>query len=189
MKKASSCDRHDCPATRGLKWAEGATKMKDWQQFIGGRIRAVFGKGEEGQTIVEFAFVVPVLLAVLLGIFQCGILFGNNIQLTNAIGAGAQYLQQIRTTSTDPCSDTFTAIKNAAPSLNPSSIGLHFTFTSSSGTQTTASGTSCSGDEADMGQGEPVTVTATYPAAMTIMGIRFLPSGFLLSQTITQYEY
>jgi hypothetical protein len=40
-----------------------------------------------------------------------------------------------------------------------------------------------------MGQGEPATVTATYPASLTIMGIRFLPSGFSLSQTITQYEY
>lgn len=188
MKTASSCSEDGTWGARGFRLAEEVA-MKDGPRSISGLIRALLGKNEDGQSLVEFAMVVPVLLAVLLGIFQCGILFGNNLQLTNAVGSGAQYLQQIRTTTSDPCSDTFTAIKNAAPSLSPSSIGLSFSFTSSSGTVTTVSGTSCSGDQGDMGQGEPVTVTATYPATLTVMGIRFLPSGFLLSQTITQYEY
>lgn len=189
MRRTGGCDEEAIWGTRGLKLPQETTKVKDGQRFISSRMRALFGKSEEGQTLVEFAFVVPVLLAVLLGIFQCGILFGNNLQLTNALGAGAQYLQQIRTSSTDPCADTYTAIKNAAPSLAPANIGLSFSFTSSTGVVTTKSGTSCSGYQTDMGQGQPVTVTATYPASLTIVGIRFLPSGFLLSQSITQYEY
>lgn len=188
MKRAISCSETAASSARGLKSAKAAMEIQD-EQRANGSMRASFGKDEEGQTLVEFAFVVPVLLAVLLGIFQSAILFGDNLQLTNALGTGAQYLQEIRTTTSDPCADTFTAIKNAAPSLAPPSIGLKFSFTSSTGTVTTVSGTSCSGDEADMGGGQPVSVTATYPGSLTIVGIHFLPNGFLLSQTITQYEY
>jgi Flp pilus assembly protein TadG len=189
MNRAKSRNKKTTFGARGSQLMEEAAEMKGMRKATGGRMRMLAGREEEGQSLVEFALVVPVLLAVLLGIFQCGILFGNYLQLTNAVGAGSQYLQQIRSTTSDPCKDTFTAIKSASPSLSSSNIGLTFTFTSSAGTQTTVSGTSCSGDQTVMGAGEPATLTATYPAALTIMGVKFLPNGFLLSQTSTQYVY
>ena len=53
----------------------------------------------------------PLLLLVFTGIFDFGIAYYNQLTLTQAVGAGAQYLQQIRTSTTDPCADTLTAIR------------------------------------------------------------------------------
>jgi len=41
-------------------------------------------KNERGQTMTEFAFVLPILLVVLFGIIQFGIIFNNYVALTDA---------------------------------------------------------------------------------------------------------
>ena len=48
-------------------------------------------RGQRGQTMVEFAIVLPIFLLLLLGIAQGGIAFNNYIQLTDATRAGARY--------------------------------------------------------------------------------------------------
>jgi hypothetical protein len=109
--------------------------------------------------------------------------FNNQLTLTSAVGSGAQYLQLIRTTTTDPCQDTLTAIENAAPSLTPSSITLSFSLNG-----TPVSGNSCAGDQSDLAQGQPVTVTAKYPCALAIYATKFA-TGCQLSASVTEYEY
>ena len=47
-------------------------------------------RNERGQAIVEFALVLPILMAILLGIIQFGIIFNNYITLTDATRAGAR---------------------------------------------------------------------------------------------------
>ena len=47
-------------------------------------------RNERGQTMVEFALVLPILLVLLLGIFQFGIAFNNYVTLTDAVRAGAR---------------------------------------------------------------------------------------------------
>ena len=42
-----------------------------------------------GQAIVEFAIVLPLLLALVLGIVQFAIAFNNYLTLTDAVRAGA----------------------------------------------------------------------------------------------------
>ena len=48
-------------------------------------------RGQRGQTMVEFAIVLPIFLLLLLGIAQGGIAFNNYIQLTDATRAGARF--------------------------------------------------------------------------------------------------
>ena len=45
---------------------------------------------ERGQTMVEFAIVLPVLCLLLFGAIQFGILFNNYVTLTDAVRAGAR---------------------------------------------------------------------------------------------------
>jgi Flp pilus assembly protein TadG len=45
---------------------------------------------ENGQTMVEFALVLPLLCVVLFGIVQFGILYNNYVTLTDATRAGAR---------------------------------------------------------------------------------------------------
>jgi Flp pilus assembly protein TadG len=141
-------------------------------------------KGEsQGNAIIEIALALPMLLALLTGICAFGMAFGNELTLTSAVGAGGQYLQLIRSSTTDPCQDTLTAIENAAPALTQGNIQLSFSFNG-----TSVTGNSCSGDQKYLAQGEPVTVTATYPCALPIYGTRF-SAGCQLSAKVTEYEY
>lgn len=148
-----------------------------------GRLRRFF-QDEGGTALVEFTLTLPILVAVLTGIFELGIAFNNQLELTQAVGAGAQYLQQIRSTTADPCKDTMTAIKSSAPSLNASNITLTLTMNGNS----PVTGSTCSGDQSELGFLEPATVYATYPCNISIYGFTF-SSACKLSAQVTEYEY
>ena len=114
----------------GLCQREKAT-MRGWNR-AGPPTRAIAGcrilarlRNSEGGALVEMALVLPVFMLVMTGIFSIGTAYSNQLTLTQAVGSGAQYLQQIRTSTTDPCSDTFTTIKNAAPEAQLSQYQRH----------------------------------------------------------------
>lgn len=146
------------------------------------RSQVLLRRGEVGSQLVELAVVMPILLALITGICSFGLAFNHELTLTNAVGAGGQYLQLIRTTTTDPCADTFSAIGNAAPGLTAGSISLSFNLNG-----TTVTGNSCPGDQSYLTSGAPVTVSATYPCSLSIVGSRF--SVCQLSAKVTEYEY
>jgi len=50
-------------------------------------------KDERGQTMTEFAFVLPILLVLLFGIIQFGIIFNNYVALTDAARAASRKAQ------------------------------------------------------------------------------------------------
>lgn len=142
-----------------------------------------------GSSMVEFALVAPMVLAMFTGICAFGVAFNNQLTLNRAVGFGAQYLQIDRTTAQgpkgDPCADTFKAITGAAPNLTAGSIVM----TLATGTIQTPAGTNtCAGYGGNLVQGQAVTVTATYPCALFIYGSKAL-SGCKLSAMVTEYEY
>jgi Flp pilus assembly protein TadG len=159
---------------------------KAWRAFLPVQRpgRGVRFKGEDGNAIVEIAMVLPVFLALVTGIGSFAIALGNQITLIQATGAGGQYLQEIRTSTTDPCKDTLTAIENAAPNLASANIGL--TLTLDGNTPITA--TSCSGKQSELVQGAAVTVATTYPCILSVYGVKFASSCQLTAQ-VTEYEY
>ena len=138
---------------------------------------------EAGNALVEFAFVLPMMMVVITGLYSFGITLSNQIALTQATGAGAQYLITLRGNTTDPCSDTLTAIQSAAPNLNTSALNLTLTM---NGASVTAK--SCAGQSSNLMAGQPVTVSATYPCTLNIYGLN-LGSGCQLAAQVTEYEY
>jgi Flp pilus assembly protein TadG len=147
-------------------------------------MRAGF-RGDEGNALIEVALILPILLSVLMGIFVVGIAYNQQIVLTNAVNIGGQYLATLGpTNTTDPCADTLTQIKNAAPILNPTNLKVSFTLEGTSLGQVT----SCSGDQSDLESGgtKNVTVSATYPCNLVIVGINFAPSGCNVWASITE---
>lgn len=157
------------------------TRLGRWPLFD--RCATLLSGESEGSALVEIALVTGPLLAILTAICAFAVGFNNQLTLTSAVGAGAQHLQLIRLTTSDPCADTLTAIEGAAPSLTPSSIGLSFSLNG-----TTVTGASCPGDQTDLVGGQPVTVTATYPCALPIYGATF-STRCQLSAKVTEYEY
>ena len=122
---------------------------------------------ETGQTLVEFALVAPLLLIILFGIIQFGIAFKHSIALTDAVRTGARKATVSRTAA-DPVSATQSAVLGAASDLDGSKVKV---TVSSSWTP-----------------GANVTVSATYPYAINILGI-VVASGDLHSATTERVEY
>ncbi len=185
MKIWDSLHRQAGILTRSLGRLLGAKGGNARLRPMGGRARGLFARGEEGGALVEIALVTPALLGLLTGIIAFGLAYSNQLTLTQATGTAGQYLAQIRTSTTDPCADVFTALKNAAPGLSAAKISVTVTM---NGTTPTQTGATCSGAQTDLVAGKPVTVYATYPCTLSIYNST-LTSGCSLAAKVTEYEY
>jgi Flp pilus assembly protein TadG len=152
---------------------------------LGKRMLSALRADKEGNTIVETALVLPILLTVVTGIWQFGLVYNNLISLTQGTTAGAQVLQSDRlSASNDPCADTFNAIANAAPTLTRANITVTITMDNHS----PITGQSCSGRQSQLAIGGPVTVQATYPYNVSVVGLS-VTSGVISSGAVTEIEY
>jgi Flp pilus assembly protein TadG len=154
---------------------------------------------EEGQAILEFAFIFSMLAMLVLGIVTFGITFYDQILLSNATSDAAKVVMAGAGVITDPCGSVNSALAAAAPSLNnPSVYGtsqgqLQYTITAytttgsaSSGPNTVSfsgSGTSCTTLAASLTEYQQVVVKATYGCNLTIFGHNFAPNCLLTAQT------
>jgi Flp pilus assembly protein TadG len=135
---------------------------------IGGRLLAFLRSGDEGQNLVEFAVMLPILLLTLTFMFSLCMAIINYEQLVSAASAGGQTLAGARNFNTDPCNAVETAITNFLPSWNSSKFTYSVTIQNSSGSNvvygpTTGTGFSCTAAYAVLGADNPNT-----PASLTI---------------------
>ena len=118
--------------------------------------------------MVEFAIIVPILLVVLLGIMQLGVVYNNWVTLTDAARAGARKAAVCRSgCSPDATSATVNAVKNSAADLNQANLSVSV---SSAWTQ-----------------GSDATVRASYPWSVNIMGV-VVASGTMTATTTERVE-
>jgi Flp pilus assembly protein TadG len=125
-------------------------------------------RSEEGQGVVEFAFVLPLLLALVLGIVQFGITFNNYLTITDATRVGARKAAVSRFLG-DNGAAARVATFSAAAGLDASKLVVDVNSTS----WTTP--------------GADVTVSATYPYAIDILGW-VVRAGNLTSSTHERLE-
>jgi Flp pilus assembly protein TadG len=131
---------------------------------------------QDGQAMVEFVLVAPILLLLIFGIIQFGIAFNNYMTLTDAVRAGARQAAVSRTLP-DPVGTTTNRVKTAATNLDTSTGVLDITvdpFDPKTGSHSWA-------------QGGDVTVKATYPYSISLLGF-VVKSGQLTSQTTERVE-
>jgi Flp pilus assembly protein TadG len=177
-----------------------STLRKTWAtpRSWAGKFAARFHE-ERGQSTVEFALLFPLLAAVLIGMIQFGIVFWNQITLTNAANNAAQAIMSGPGVITDPCSTANTAFYQSAPSLNNSKVyGTNpltfsitaYTSTSASTSSTgnkvvfaTTGGPSCTSLASSLTQGQEVVVTATYGCNLQLFGFNPAPNCKLTAQT------
>jgi Flp pilus assembly protein TadG len=107
-------------------------------------------RNEQGQTMTEFALVLPLLVVLLLGIFQFGVAFNNYVTLTDAVRAGARKAAVSRNSS-DPAGDCRAQVLAAGGGLDQTELGSNLSCTSS------------------WAPGSDVTVTADYPYAISLL--------------------
>lgn len=126
------------------------------------------GGKERGQTMAEFALVLPVFALLLFGVIQFGIVFNNYLALTDAVRAGARTAAVSRHAA-DPADATEDRLRDAAANLDQDDLDVD--VSASPGWE----------------QGAEVTVTATYPYEINLLG-RVVFSGDLESSTVERVE-
>jgi TadE-like protein len=123
-------------------------------------------RSERGQSLAEFALVLPLLVLLLFGIIQFGVTFNHYITLTDAVRAGARKAAVSRH-QPDPVAVTTERVREAATDLNPADL------------QITVESTWDAGDE--------VVVSASYPYAIKVLG-KTIKSGRMNSETTERVE-
>jgi len=125
---------------------------------------------EDGGPLVEFAMVLPMMMAMMTGIFYLGIGLAQYIQLTNATDIAARQISISRGVSalaSDPCSTGTTYFEAAAPNLTTSNLTFVYTINGTGHT-----GTSCTSLAlTSASQGENVEVQVSYPIHLGIYGL------------------
>jgi Flp pilus assembly protein TadG len=123
-------------------------------------------KSEQGQSLTEFALALPLLALLLFAVIQFGIVFNNYVTLTDATRAGARKGAVGRQLS-NPSGAATTAVRSSAVDLKQSDLNVTVTSSWLSGSD--------------------VTVSATYPYKISLLGI-VMKSGRLSSSTTERVE-
>lgn len=121
---------------------------------------------ERGQTIVEFAMVLPLLCALLFGIIQFGLVYNNYVTLTDAVRAGARKAAVSREAA-DPTGDVKSAVVDSGADIKIATSDISVS--------------------SDWQPGHDVSVTATYPYSINLFGF-VVKSGRLTSTTTERVE-
>jgi Flp pilus assembly protein TadG len=120
-------------------------------------------RSERGQAVAEFALVLPLLLILVFGVIQFGIVFRDYLALTDATRAGARKAAVSRM-SADPNATAVSAVDKAAADLDQSKLDVQVNST--------------------WQQGQDLQVTSSYPYAISILGL-VVKSG-QLHTTVTE---
>jgi Flp pilus assembly protein TadG len=131
---------------------------------------------EDGQAMTELALVLPIFAVLLLAIVQFGIAFNNYLTLTDATRAGARKAAVSRFVG-DNGASAVAAVKTAASSLDQTVLASRISVTS----------VNASGATDWTTPGDVVTVTASYPYTINILGFS-VTSGSVTSTTKERLE-
>lgn len=123
-------------------------------------------RGERGQTMTEFAVILPVFLMLLLGIAQGGIALNHYLALTDAARAGARYGAVLRTSDTR-VTETTAKVKASAANLDGAKLAVTVTST--------------------WDPGADLRVCASYPFSINLIGL-VVSSGNLNTCTTNRVE-
>ena len=121
-----------------------------------------------GQAMVEFTLILPLLLLLILGIYQFGQTYADYIQVTNAARDGGRKALVSRSDASG-VADVISTAKNATWWLDKNQIAVSV----SPGQPWTT--------------GQNVTVTVTYPYSINLLGF-VVASGTLKSATTVRME-
>jgi len=129
-------------------------------------IAAKTARNERGQAMVETAIVLPLLLIVLLGLIQFGLVFRDYLALVDAVRVGAREAAVSRDVPS-PGAVATAKVELAASDLDLNELDIEVA--------------------SSWAQGSEVRVTATYPYEINLLGI-VVKSGDLRSETRERVE-
>jgi len=182
MKQGSDPHKQVLARLHCFSRVAGWSKTKDKGWFIGSRFFTRLRSGERGQSLVELAFALPMLLIVVMGVFSIGMGMIVYEQLGEAAFAGDQAMAANQgvfnpgtSTPTDLCAKAYTAVTTVLGNWSTTNLGkitYSATLANTVGTTTTTTtipastgSFSCSAQSiaGDLGPESQVTLTLQYP--------------------------
>lgn len=130
-------------------------------------MRKVSIRNEQGQTLTEFALVLPLLLVLVFAVIQFGITFNNYLAVTDAVRAGARVAAVGRHLA-DPVASAVDRVREAAADLDQSQLAVSVSYEA-------------------LEPGAAVAVSASYPYEIDLLGW-VVASGDLSSTTTERVE-
>jgi Flp pilus assembly protein TadG len=160
----------------------------------GGTAGRTFPCREDGNALVEFAMVAPVMLMIMMGIIVIGSTMSNYLQLIEATASAARTVAVSRSNTLNPCTTVTSAVSGGAPLLNSANMTYTLVLNNSAGTTLgtygpTTGSLSCSSTSYTSGapsylqQGGSASVTVTYPCNLSIYGRNYWSGCTLQAQT------
>jgi Flp pilus assembly protein TadG len=120
-------------------------------------------EGQCGSALVEMAFIFPLVVFLMMGIFSFSLLLFQQIQLSEAVSNAGRTITVSRLVTGDPCQSAISSLEST-PGFPLNSLKVTVTL---GGTSTT----SCSSTGSNqLASGEALTVSATYPTSLAIVG-------------------
>jgi Flp pilus assembly protein TadG len=123
---------------------------------------------ENGQALVEFTLLIPVILFVIMAIAQFGDVYNHYVSITDATRAGAR-MAAVSRSATDPTAAAVQAVRDSAHTLDQTKLTVTVT------------------PAPPWTSGQQVTVTASYPYSLDLAGL-VVKSGNLTSSTKERVE-
>ena len=123
-------------------------------------------RAQNGQTMTEFALVLPLLALLLFGVIQFGIAFNNYISLTDAVRAGARTAAVSRHED-NPVGVTVDRVREAGTDLTASDLLIDVS--------------------SSWEPGDEVEVSASYPYQIKVLGVT-IKKGRMHSTTTERVE-
>jgi Flp pilus assembly protein TadG len=165
----------------------GLTGERASGRCIGTRADA---RGERGQALLEFAYLLPILLILLLGMVAFGMTLNNYLEMTNGVTSGAQALAISRGQTLDPCATASGPFYAATPNLvaanakftitispAPGGSGTTYTLATNQASPSCPATSTTTAPASDLTQGATATVKVTYPCNLKVFGVNFAPGG------------
>jgi Flp pilus assembly protein TadG len=167
MKIAGDLHRQVVALRRYLPRFAAASRTSVKARSIGGRLRASFRGGDEGQALVEFAVVLPLLLLLMTGVFWFGIALYNYQQMCAAVSQGVVALAEGQNIGTNPCTNAVTIVTTDTQGMIPNNNSLSVTIYEGGSAIAAAS---CA---TTLPSGTQVEMLATYQYTLPIVGASF----------------
>ncbi len=148
------------------------------------RVRNLFFSDSDGGALVEMALTLPLIMAVMTGIFSFSVALYQKLQLAEAVSSAGHLLATDRGDN-DPCTTATNAIYAAAPGLSQSKITLTYTLNGHNyGSGTTACAAGAGVANANMVANGTAQIQATYTCALAVYGMKF--TGCSLTSQLTE---
>lgn len=196
MKRLSNQRGQARAVLHGFCRAEASCRASAKARTMSSRLRAFLNYDVEGQSLVEFALVVPMLLMIMTFMFSISMAMISYEQLNSATSSAAlQVLATSRNVLSDPCASIESSVSTALPGFTASKLTYTVTIQNSSGSNVTygptaGTGFSCTGAatvlQAD-NTSTPASLTVSYPYTWIPVYLQKMTGNLSVTQPVTVY--